>query len=70
MNGFSTAVNINEKIRQDSHQQATELKQQTMNIQKVIGCSTFSGPLSSSSNINNSLKPFNDPMNGLTAGSR
>ncbi|HEY6536812.1 MAG TPA: YncE family protein [Candidatus Nitrosocosmicus sp.] len=68
LNAFINKVNEDQTTGKLTSQLATNLIQQAIDVQKAIGCSTFSVPLSSSNNMNN-FKPFNDPMNGLTAGS-
>ncbi len=71
LNAFINKVNADQTSGQLTPPQAANLIQQATSIQKAIGCSiSSSAPLSSSNDINNSLKPFNEPMNGLTAGSR
>ncbi len=68
LNAFINKVNEDQTTGQLTSQPAANLIQQAMNVQKYTGCSTSLEPLSSGNNIIN-FKPFNDPMNGLTAGS-
>ncbi len=75
MKVFLQIVHINENAGQLSHQQAAELKQQAINIQKAMGCfSQYPFKFSNGGggdddndndndhriNNNNLLKPFND----------
>ncbi len=73
MKAFLQIVNINENAGHLSHQQASELKQQAINIQKAMGCFSqypfqFSNDREDNDNNdndhrinnNNLLKPFND----------
>ncbi len=73
MKAFLQIVNINENAGHLSHQQAAELKQQAINIQKAMGCfSLHPFPFSNGGggddndnndhriNNNNLIKPFND----------
>jgi YVTN family beta-propeller protein len=68
LNAFINKVNEDQTTGQLTSQPAANLIQQVMNVQKYTGCSTSLAPLSLGNNIIN-FKPFNDSMNGLTAGS-
>ena len=82
MKAFLQIVNINENAGHLSHQQASDLKQQAINIQKAMGCFSLH-PFQFSNgggggddndndnriNNNNLLKPFNDDER-IDSGSR
>ncbi len=74
LGAFLNQVNVKENNGQLTHQQATELIQQTTSIQQTLGCSTPSASPPSPSEttngddtlgslVNNSLKSFGDLKN-------